>query len=512
MNKTALLLLSVFCAGFVCFAQGPTIGNCPTFPADNIWNAPVDQLPVSPNSSTYVNTIGATKPVHPDFGTVYNGAPNGIPFITVPGSQTKYPVTFQYASESDPGPYAIPLTAPIEGGSQGTGDRHAIAIDTDNCILYELYAAYPQASSWQAGSGVIFSLKSDNLRTATWTSADAAGLPIFPGLVRYDEVQAGAIHHALRFTVPQTQKAYVWPARHYASSLTGTQYPPMGVRFRLKASFDISGFSAANQVILQALKKYGMMIADNGSAWYLSGAPDSRWSDDDLHNLSKLVGSDFEVVDVTPLMVNPNTAQAAQSNVTVSVTPATASVQVNATKQFTSTVTNASNPAVNWSVNGAIGGNSAVGLISLTGLYTAPAVVPSPATVTIEAASQSTPAAFATASLMITPAPAPPPPPPAVTVIISPTAVTIRTTHLKQFSASVHGSTNKSVIWKVNGITGGNGTVGTISSQGLYKAPSTVPSSPVVTVSAVAATDGKTSASAAVTISASAPIQHAGPR
>jgi hypothetical protein len=511
MNKTVFLFLSVFCAGSVCFAQGPTIGNCPTFPADNIWNTPVDQLPVSPNSSTYINTIGAAKTVHPDFGTVYNGAPNGIPFITVPGSQTKYPVTFQYASESDPGPYAIPLTAPIEGGSQSTGDRHAIAIDTDNCILYELYAAYPQTSSWQAGSGVIFNLKSDNLRTATWTSADAAGLPIFPGLVRYDEVLAGAIHHALRFTVPQTQKAYVWPARHYASSLTGTQYPPMGVRFRLKASFDISGFSAANQVILQALKKYGMMIADNGSAWYLSGAPDSRWSDDDLHNLSKLGGSDFEVVDVTPLMVNPNSAQAMQSNVTVSVTPATASVQVNATRQFTSTVTNTSNPAVNWSVNGAIGGNSAVGWISLAGLYTAPAVVPSPATVTIEAASQSNPAAFATASLTITPAPAPPPPP-AVTVTISPTAVTIRTTHLKQFSASVHGSTNKSIIWKVNGITGGNGTFGTISSQGLYKAPATVPSSPVVTVSAVAATDGKTSASAAVTISASAPIQHAGRR
>jgi hypothetical protein len=505
MNRFAILLVSAICAGPVGYAQAPTIGNCPTFPADNIWNTPVDQLPVSPNSATYINTIGVSTPVHPDFGTVYNGAPNGIPFITVPGTQTKYPVTFQYASESDPGPYAIPLNAPIEGGSQSTGDRHAIAIDTDDCILYELYAAYPQASSWQAGSGVVFNLESDNLRPATWTSADAAGLPIFPGLVRYDEVLAGAIHHALRFTVPQTQKAYVWPARHYASSLTGTQYPPMGVRFRLKASFDISGFSAANQVILQALKKYGMMIADNGSAWYLSGAPDSRWSDDDLHNLTKVIGSDFEVVDVTPLMVNPNSGQALQSNVTVSVTPSSANVAVNATQQFNVSVTNASNPAVNWSVNGVVGGNSAVGWISLSGLYTAPAVVPSPATATVEAASQTTPTAFGTASLTIIPAS---PPPPSVSVKISPTSVTLRTGQSRQFTDSVHGSTNTSVVWKVNGITGGNSTVGTISKQGTFKAPASVPSPSVVTVSAVAAADGKTSASAAVTVVASEPVHH----
>src|SRR5271170_2399716 len=318
----------------------PTIGNCPVFPANNVWNAPVDQLPVAANSAALVATIGATVTLHADFGSgLWDGGPIGIPFVTVNGSQAKYSAAFQYASESDPGPYAIPLTAPIEGGSQGTGDRHAIAIDTDNCILYELYAAYPQASSWQAGSGVIFNLKSDNLRPATWTSADAAGLPIFPGLVRYDEVLAGAINHALRFTVPQTQMAYVWPARHYASSLTGTQYPPMGVRFRLKAGFDISGFSAANQIILQALKKYGMMIADNGSAWYLSGAPDSRWSDDDLHNLTKITGTDFEAVDVTPLMVNPNSGQALQSNASVGVAPSSASVQVNATEQFSATVT-----------------------------------------------------------------------------------------------------------------------------------------------------------------------------
>jgi hypothetical protein len=272
---------------------------------------PVDQLPVSGNSSTYVNTIGQATTLHPDFGTVYDGAPNGIPYVTVPGTQTEYPATFTYADESDPGPYAIPLNAPIEGGSQGTGDRHVISIDTTNCILYEMWSAYPQAASWQAGSGAIFNLTSNALRPAGWTSADAAGLAIFPGLVKYDEVLAGAINHAIRLTVPQTQQAYVWPARHYASSLTDPEYPPMGVRFRLRADFDISSFSATNQIILTALKKYGMMIADNGSAWYISGAPDSRWSDDDLHNIGQITGADFEAVDVSPMMVNANSDQAA---------------------------------------------------------------------------------------------------------------------------------------------------------------------------------------------------------
>lgn len=295
--------------------QVPLIGTCPVFPINNIWNMPVDHLPVAANSSTYVTTIGPTSHVHPDFGTVYNGAPNGIPFISVPGSQAKYPATFTYSGESDPGPYAVPLYAPIEGGSQGTGDRHVISIDTDNCILYELYAAYPQAASWQAGSGAIFNLNSNALRPAQWTSADAAGLPIFPGLVRYDEVLTGEIGHAIRLTVPQTRNMYVWPARHYASSLTDPKYPPMGTRFRLRANYDISGFTAANQTILQALKKYGMMIADNGSAWYISGAPDPRWDDSDLHNLSKLTGSDFEVVDVSPLMITANSGQFATCDV-----------------------------------------------------------------------------------------------------------------------------------------------------------------------------------------------------
>jgi hypothetical protein len=307
----SLSFLALASFGGAALAQSPTIASCPVLPANNIWNMQVDRLPVSSNSATYVGTIGMAAPLHPDFGTVYNGAPNGIPFITVPGTQTKYPATFTYQDESDPGPYAIPLNAPIEGGSQSSGDRHAISIDTTGCILYEIASAYPQAASWQGAAGAIFDLNSNALRPATWTSTDAAGLPIFPGLVRYDEVLAGAIEHAIRLTVPQSQHAYVWPARHYASSLTGAQYPPMGVRFRLRASFDISSYSATNQIILTALKKYGMMIADNGAPWYISGAPDSRWSDDDLHNLTQLTGADFEAVDVSPMMVNANSGQAA---------------------------------------------------------------------------------------------------------------------------------------------------------------------------------------------------------
>ena len=386
-------------------------------PADNIWNTPVDQLSVSPNSSTYVNTIGAATGVHADFGSgLWDGGPIGIPYITVPGTQTKYPVSFDYADESDPGPYAVPLNAPIEGGSASTGDRHALSVDVDNCILYELYAAYPQATSWKAGSGAIYNLLSNNLRVATWTSADAAGLPIFPGLVRYDEIAAGEIRHALRFTVPKTQKAYVWPARHYASSLTGAQYPPMGVRFRLRADFDVSSFSPTNQIILRALKKYGMMIADNGSAWYLSGAPDSRWSNDDLHNLGQIHGSDFEVVDVSGLMISADSGQARQSTattppvtppppppaaVTITISPATVLMRVATSKTFTATVKNTSNQSVTWKVNGITGGNSAVGIISSLGTYKAPSVAPVGSVVKVSAVSVADPTKSATATVSV---------------------------------------------------------------------------------------------------------------
>jgi len=290
------------------------LGGCPVFPANNIWNRRVDALSVDARSDAYVTNIGTSAGMHPDFGSgLWDGGPIGIPFVVVPAGQPFVPISFiWYGDESDPGPDPIPADAPVEGGSDSTGDRHVLVVDSGNCTLYELYYAWPQTDgSWQAGSGANFALTSNSLRPAGWTSADAAGLPIFPGLVRYDEVASGAINHALRFTVVQTRKAYLWPARHYASSSTDLNRPPMGQRFRLKAGFDMSRFSAANQVILTALKQYGMILADNGSNWYLSGAPDERWDNDDLHNLQTGVhGSDFEAVDESGLMIDADSAQA----------------------------------------------------------------------------------------------------------------------------------------------------------------------------------------------------------
>jgi hypothetical protein len=305
--------------------------SCDVFLANNIWNTPVDQLPLDANSRDYIDSIGSTSSLHPDFGSGTwpegSDSPIGIPYVLVPGTQPKVPVKFTYKDESDPGPYPIPENPPIEGGPRSKGDRHILVIDTDNCRLYELFAAYPQAGGgWSAGSGAVFDLKSNALRPSGWTSADAAGLPIFAGLIRYEEVASGEIRHAIRFTAPETRKAFVWPARHYASSLTGEQYPPMGQRFRLKAGFNISSFSQKNQVILRALKRYGMILADNGSPWFLSGAPDSRWNNDDLHKLTRLVGSNFEAVDVSSLMIDPDSG-AAGSGPTPSVT-----VQVRALK------------------------------------------------------------------------------------------------------------------------------------------------------------------------------------
>ncbi len=302
-------------------AQGPTLAGCPLLPADSVWNARVDGLPVAASSASYVSSIGPTRTMHPDFGAgMWDGGPIGMPFVTVTGSQPRVPVTFDYDDESDPGPYPVPANAPIEGGAQSSGDRHILVVDTSSCVLYELYYAYPHAGGgWHAGSGAVFNLRSNALRPDTWTSADAAGLPILPGLVRYEEVAAGEIRHALRFTAPVTQKRHVWPARHDASSNTSTAVPPMGQRFRLKASFDISSFPPAVQVILTALKRYGMMLADNGSAWYLGGVPDPRWNDDELvGSLRRVPGSAFEAVDVSPLMVAASSGQAK----TASGTPA----------------------------------------------------------------------------------------------------------------------------------------------------------------------------------------------
>ena len=292
-----------------------TMGGCSIFPANNIWNYDISRLPVHPNSANFVAAIGLTSDLHPDFGAgLYNGGPIGFPYMVVPGSQPYVPVSFDYATESDPGPYPVPANAPIEGGSQSSGDRHVLVIDSGTCKLYEMYAAYPQSNgSWHAGSGAVWNLNSDALRPATWTSADAAGLPILPGLVNYDEVAAGVINHALRFTVNQTQDTFLWPARHQASSSNNSNLPPMGLRLRLKASVNISSFSRTNQIILTALKHYGMIVADNGSSWFVSGTADNRWNNDDLHALNSIPGSDFEAVDESALQTNSNSAQVAGS-------------------------------------------------------------------------------------------------------------------------------------------------------------------------------------------------------
>ena len=310
---TGLLLLAAT-AGVPALAGPPTIAGCQVFPGDNIWNTMVDDLPLHPLSATFIDTIGPQTVVHPDFGSgQWDGGPIGIPSVVVPGNQPKVAVSFDYADQSDPGPYPIPPDAPIEGGSGSSGDRHVLVLDQEHCLLYETWSSYPAAGgSWQAGSGAIFDLSSNLLRPDSWTSADAAGLPILPGLVRYDEVAAGEITHALRFTAPQTRREYVWPGRHYASNLTASSYPPMGLRFRLRKDFDISGFSSPVKTILTALKQYGMILADNGSAWYLSGVPDPHWDDDTLvTELRRLKGADFEALDSSSLMVNSDSGQTA---------------------------------------------------------------------------------------------------------------------------------------------------------------------------------------------------------
>ncbi len=283
---------------------------------------PVDNLLLDANSAAYIDKIGSSTHVHADFGSgTWEGFPIGIPYTTVLGTQATSSVIFQWPGESDAGPYPIPPNVPIEGDPNGDGDRHILIVDRDTCKLYELYAAHKVGSQWYAGSGAIFDLNSNALRPDTWTSADAAGLPILPGLARYDEVAAGEINHALRFTAPQTRGEYIGPARHEASDLTGTQYPPLGQRFRLKTSFIIDdSFSPHAQVILRALKKYGMILADNGSSWFISGAPDDRWDHDVLHELDVVQGSDFEAVDESSLMANANSGQAL-SDFTVSANP-----------------------------------------------------------------------------------------------------------------------------------------------------------------------------------------------
>jgi hypothetical protein len=282
----------------------PGAPGCELFPPNNPWNERVAGLPVARDSAALIASIGLGAPVHPDFGSgLYAGEPIGIPFAVVSKSTRRVPVSFDYAGESDGRLYPLPRGVPIEGGARSTGDRHVIVVDRSACRDYELYAAHPLNGGvrWHAGSGAIFNLRSNHLRPAGWTSADAAGLPILPGLARYDEVARGVIDHALRFTAPCTAKAYVYPARHEASTCSGASLPPMGLRVRLKASVDTSSLPYQARVVAQALKTYGMILADNGSPWYISGAPNDGWNNDALHLLDGLTGRDFEVVDTASL-------------------------------------------------------------------------------------------------------------------------------------------------------------------------------------------------------------------
>jgi hypothetical protein len=286
-------------------------GGCPLFPADNAWHARVDGLPVLPASATYVASIGASAHLHPDFGSgLIDGTPFGIPVTEVPAGQSGVRVQFDYADESDAGPYPLGPGARVEGGPSGDGDRHVILHDAANCRLYELFAAQRGAGgSWTAQSGAIWNLRSNALRPAGWTSADAAGLSIMAGLVRYEEVAAGRIDHAIRITVPRSANSYLWPARHAAGS-GGAGLPPMGLRLRLKASVNVAGLPAQARVIATAMKTYGVIVADNGSPWYITGTEDSRWDNEALDALKGLAGSQFEAVDASGLMVSPNSAAA----------------------------------------------------------------------------------------------------------------------------------------------------------------------------------------------------------
>jgi hypothetical protein len=356
----------------ISLGQGGGLNGFLPFPADNLWNKNIASAAVDPNSAAIINYIGAADPVHPDFGSgEYNGSSIGIPYIVVDSQQAPVAINFTaYGDESDPGPMPVPASAPIEGyPNPGSGDRHVLVLDNGNCWLYELYSSYPQTDgSWNAASAAVWDLQSDEQRPLTWTSADAAGLSIFAGLARYDEVASGAIKHALRFTLQNSRAAFVPPASHWAATTSNANAAPMGMRLRLKASFDISSFSTTNQVILTALQQYGMIMADNGSNMFISGAPDDRWDNDDLHNLDQVTAADFEVVQMNPIYT--------QSNLPTGAVPAIASFAASPT-----TVSAGTNVTLSWSVTGAsyfdvtpqvgaIRGNSAVVTPSQTTTYT----------------------------------------------------------------------------------------------------------------------------------------------
>jgi len=310
--------------------QGGSLNGFVPFPADNLWNKDISSAPVDPNSTALINFIGASVTIHPDFGSgLYQGSSIGIPYVVVDSTQPLVPINFTaYGDESDPGPMPVPANAPIEGyPNPGNGDRHVLVLDNNNCWLYELFSASAgSGGAWNAASAAVWDLQNDEQRPWTWTSADAAGLPIFPGLVRYDEVTAGHINHAIRFTLQFSRAAFVPPASHWAATSTQSMAAPMGMRLRLKSSFDVTTFSQTNQVILNAMKKYGIIMADNGSSMYISGAPDDRWSNDDLHSLGSVTASDFEVVEMNPIYTSSNVPTGASPSISsFTATPSTTS-------------------------------------------------------------------------------------------------------------------------------------------------------------------------------------------
>ncbi len=341
------------------------------FPADNAWNQDISSAPVDPNSSAIINFIGTSTPLHPDFGAgLYGGQTIGIPYIVVSGSPFVNVKYIAYGNESDPGPMPVPKNAPIEGYPKpGNGDRHVLVLDRDNCWLYELYHSYLQKDgSWKAGSGAVWDLLNDEQRPFTWTSADAAGLPIFPGLARYDEVASGQIQHALRFTLQYSQTAFTPPASHWAGNSTNTHAAPMGMRIRLKSSYDITSFPPQSQVILAALKKYGMITADNGSSMFISGDPDNRWNNNDLSTLKQVPASAFEVVLINPLYTPSNVPTGPSPMInSFTANPSTASAGQPVTLSWN--VTGASYFVISPQV-GAVRGNSTVVSPTVTTTYT----------------------------------------------------------------------------------------------------------------------------------------------
>jgi hypothetical protein len=356
----------------ISLGQGGSLDGFLPFPADNAWNQNIADATVDPNSAAIINFIGASDPVHPDFGSgEYQGSSIGIPYIVVDSDQAPVAINFTaYGDESDPGPMPVPASAPIEGyPNPGSGDRHVLVLDNSNCWLYELYSSYPQSDgSWNAASAAVWDLTADEQRPLTWTSADAAGLSVFAGLARYDEVASGEIKHALRFTLQDSRAAFVPPASHWAANSTNANAAPMGMRLRLKASFDISQFSATNQVILAALQQYGMIMADNGSNMYISGAPDDRWDNDDLHNLDQVTAADFDVVTMNPIYTQANLPTGAAPSISsFTASPSTVSAGAQVTLQWN--VTGASYFDVTPQV-GAIRGTSVLVTPSQTTTFT----------------------------------------------------------------------------------------------------------------------------------------------